>query len=506
MSLDLLRSALLGAYTNTNKANMSWDAFTQTEQERGDRIHRYRRYYDGLHDANMTAEMQNLLRVSSQARTVSGASNEYDPNGTPFNTNYMSLIVDTKVDRMKVSGFDTDSDRADEWVQEVLLHNRLQQIELQIAESASRDGDTYIFVEYDEETGRAHWVHEPAYDGVAGMVVLYPTVHSRVPEVAIKLWHVTSEGGQTADTLRVNTYTADEIRRYISIDGGGLKPFVDDEVDNIDYGVQSNPLGFIPIVHFRNNAVRFDNFGRSDIDDAIPIQDGLNRTFTSMVTVSELTAFPIRYTAGGLTFPSGITPGMFVNLTGGKPMPKDYEYVIGEFEAAGIVPFIQQADWLVDQIYTISKTPRMNQEQSESGEAKKQNEAPFLGRVQRSQNSYGQSYEMLIDLSAMVESVFGKRPPEYNRVSCRWQSAEIRNNNETVANANAVLLADPNFPIDEYYRLIAPAFGWDDAKVNELVEKRNDQTAARLARLSVTGDNFGALSIDDAIAELNGAV
>ena len=372
---------------------MSWDAFAQTEQERGNRIHRFRRYYDGDHDSGLTDNQRNLLRVSSQGRRVTTGydSNEYDPNSAPFNANYMPMIIDTKVDRLELTTIDADNDAAAEWVTEQLSRNRIAALELQVYESASRDGDTFLLIDFDMDTGFSKWVHEPAYDGVSGMVVMYPTRLSREPELAIKIWHITSEGGQTADTMRVNTYSADEIRSYISHNGGELNIFERPE-DDIEPGRQSNPLGRVPVVHFRNQATRYDNYGRSDIDDAIPLQDTLNRTMHSMVATSELTAFPIRYGIGGFTFPSKITPGMFINLTGGEPATNDDRLEAGEFEAGTITAFVEQGNWVIDQIFTVTKTPKPNMGANESGEAKKQNEAPLLGKVRRSQISYGAAW------------------------------------------------------------------------------------------------------------------
>lgn len=496
MSLTKLQSALRGAYSGSVLKNqMSFDAFAQTEHERGNRVHRFRRYYDGDHDAGLTEQMRDLLRVSSAGRRVtdSSTSGDYDPNSAPFNANYMPMIVDTKVDRLELTGIDADNAKAQEWAKDQLTRNRIDHLNLQVCESASRDGDTYIFIDFNEETGYSEWVHEPAYDGVSGMVLLYPTRMSREPELAIKIWHITSEGGQTADTMRVNTYSATEIRRYISHDGGELKPVVGD-MDDLGAGVQSNPLGVVPVAHFANQSTRYDNYGRSDIDDAIPLQDTLNRTMVSMVATAELTAFKVRYGIGGFEFPAKITPGMFINLSGGKPVGKEETLETGEFEAGNIVPFVEQANWVIDQIFTVTKTPKPNMGSNESGEAKKQNEAPLLGKVKRAQISYGGTWEKVLELAWLVESVHGKTPPEYETFNARWAKAEVRNDKELMENAALLLAADSNFPIEEYYRIVAPVFGWDEDKIEKLASQRDDQLGSRLARLGAIGDPFGAIA------------
>jgi len=491
MSLNLLQSALRGTVQNNlNKSQMSFDAFAQTEQERGNRIHRYRRYYDGDHDAGLTNEMRQLLRVSSIGRRVSSDSNEYDPNSAPFNVNLMPMIVDTKVDRLELIRIEADNDAAAEWANDQLRRNRADQLQLQIAESTSRDGDTFLFVDFEDGAEFCNWVHEPAYDGISGMVVLYPSTYAKNPTIAIKIWHITSEGGQTADTMRVNTYTNDAIHRYISDGGDQLSPYTE---DGIDY-IQPNPLGIIPVVHFRNNSTRYDNYGRSDIDDSIPLQDALNRTMVSMVATSELTAFPVRYGIGGFTFPSKVTPGMFLNLTGGQPASNDEKIEAGEFAAGGIVPFISQGEWIIDQIYAVSKTPKPGGGANESGEAKKQNEAALLGRIKRAQISYGASWEQVLEMAWIVETQYGKRPPAYESFNAQWAKGEIRNDKEILENAALLMAANPTFPIKEYYKIVAPVFGWDDKKIKELTEGNDTEAQARVARLGSIGDPFGALA------------
>ena len=61
-------------------------------------------------------------------------------------------------------------------------------------------------------------------------------------------------------------------------------------------------------------------------------------------------------------------------------------------------------------------------------------------------------------------------------------------------NAALLLAADPTFPKEEYYRIIAPVFGWDEDKITELAQKQSTEVDARLARLGGIGDPFGAIA------------
>jgi hypothetical protein len=489
MSLSILENAIRMVRDDVPymTKQISFDAFAQTEQERGDRIHRYRRYYDGDHDASLTDNMRKMLRLSSQARSVTGTSNEYDPNGAPFNPNHMALIVDTKVNRLKLTGVETDNDSATEWVSDFLTRNRIDRLQQQVHEGVSRDADTFLMSIYDEDSGEARWVHEPAYDGVSGMVVMYRNTFATEPDVAIKIWHTTSEGGRTADTMNVEVWTAISVRRFISVGSGDLKP----DPEYADNGVADNPLGKVPITHFRNMATRYDNYGRSDLDDAIPLQDALNRTMVSMITTAEFTGFKVRWAIGGINPPAAVTPGMWVNLTGGEPVSNDDRIEVGEFEQGDPMAFIKTAEWLTDQIFTITQIPNPKHNDGNlSGEALKQKESGLLGKVNRSQISYGTSWEDALMMAWMVEATYGTTPPMVETFNAKWEKPEVRSDKEILENAAMLLQADPNFPMDEYYKIVAPVFGWDDNKIKELSEGRGMELDARLQRLQgVNGFN-----------------
>ncbi len=496
MSLSILESALMGARQDVPmlKKQVSFDAFVQTEQQRGDRVHRCRRYYDGDHDAGLNNNMRKMLNVSSTARRVDHASNEYDPNSAPFNDNYMAMVVDAKVDRLELLGIDGDDPSVSEWASNLLEVNRISELQLQISESASIDGDTYVMLEWDVEQGQARFVHEPAYDGVSGIVVMYESVYAVMPTLAIKIWHITSEGGETADTLRVNVYTATTIRRYISHAGGDLRFYTDSTVDNQAPGIQRNPLGFVPIYHYRNNSARHDQYGRSDLDDAIPLQDALNRTMVSMIMTSELTGFPVRWAKGGWIMPSALEPGTTVNISGGKPVSKDDVFEVGTFEQGVITPFVQQAEWLIQQIMTITRTPHPNgADGNASGESLKQRESGFLGKVKRAQISYGNTWEQLMRGAWEMQKTYGNdAPPDYEMFNPRWSKPDIRSDKEIMENVKLLVEIDPTIPKKELYTILAPVFNWDSAKIEELSQGSDTELTARLARLGqVNGfENF----------------
>jgi hypothetical protein len=398
----------------------------------------------------------------------------------------MALVVDTKTDRLNLDTIEADNDAATKWAAGLLTDNRIDQLGMQIGEASARDGDTYILADWDDEAndgkGGVRWTHEPAYDGVSGVVVMYESVADKHPSAAVKIWHI-NHNGNIADAYRVNVYTKTEIRRYIGTVSGDLMPYDEDGTP----AKQTWTVGRVPFIHYPNNAARYDNYGRSDLDDLIPLQDALNRTMYSMVATSELTGFPVRY-AIGFVPPANLSPGMWIKVAEKAPPTKDERIEMGVMDQGEIVPFVQQADWLIDQIHKIARIPNpKHADNADSGEALKQKEAGLLGKVKRAQVSLGQAWEQLMELSWLIESTFGTAPPAYSSFTARWDKPEVRNDAEVLANAN--LIRD-YIPTDEYFRIIAPVFGWSEDKVKSLADEYDNKQQERIRRLSQGFENM----------------
>src|SRR5213078_183591 len=96
--------------------------------------------------------------------------------------------------------------------------------------------------------------------------------------------------------VRINLFCADRIEKYISRsksegsvpDAGEFTPLGD---------AVANPYGIVPVFHFANNA-DIGKPGRSELEAAIPIQDGLNKAVLDMLVAMEFTAFRQRWAAG----------------------------------------------------------------------------------------------------------------------------------------------------------------------------------------------------------------
>jgi hypothetical protein len=61
--------------------------------------------------------------------------------------------------------------------------------------------------------------------------------------------------------------------------------------------VVPNPYGVVPVFHFANNA-DLGMTGRSELEAAMPVQDGLNKSVLDMLVAMEFSAYRQRWAAG----------------------------------------------------------------------------------------------------------------------------------------------------------------------------------------------------------------
>ena len=491
---DSTLSTLSGLFQKSTDlvGRVSWDAWRVETSLRAAQVKLYRDYMDGEHRAKLTAEMKELLRLENTTALE---------DVSPFNLNHMDNIVQRLVDRLEVTGIEADTDAATEWIQDALDANRFDGLQLTVHDAACGDGDTYLMIGFDAETDMPIFTQEDAYDGIEGVILIYGA-DGRTPAAAVKIWKESiDDNGKLSASARVNVYYDNRIEKYVTRNGGALERYLDAPGDEWPYrwvDSAGKPLG-VPIVHFANRSRKNSAFGRSELSDAIPVQDAVNRVMTSMVLSAELTAFQIRV-AKGFTPPAGITPGMFITINPGgttqsgnkvtvDPAMAPYLNAMGVdvLETADLAPYLDVQKFLIDQVYEITRTPRSGAaDSSASGEALKQRDSDLVGKAKRCFIGFGNSWENAVTFAAKLQNVFGRRKaPAFTRVTAQWRDAEVRNNAEVID--NAVKLAKAGM-LDERTLLeaIAPVFAWNSDKITEILAAKKEEQTARNASFGVT--------------------
>jgi hypothetical protein len=428
----------------------------------GEKVELWRDYERGDHALTLTSEMRAMLRIA-------------DGKDRQFGANYCPLIIGAMADRLTVQTIEGESDAATAWAADLLKQNRFDGMQMDVTASSLRDACTFIMVSWDNDLKRVVFTHELMWDGDTGVIPVYDRANKNMV-AAIKVWY---EGAD--DARRVNFYYPDRVEKYTAdAAGAGLTPLVTDE-DATWVDTQGKALG-VPLVAIRNRARTGIPLGTSELEPVIPLQDILNENMMSMTATATLTGFPIRY-ALGFVPPANVSPGMWVVVGGGAEIPKDQLVEMGVLKQGDLVPFISQAEYLIDQISEVSRTPimRNGSSTSASGESQKQRGEQLLSKVRQYQVPAGNAWEDVMALAAKVQDAFGAtKAPASASWRCRWADAELRNEADAIKN---IMLTSEVMGAEQTLREVGNVFGWDEMMIARIIASKASERTASLAAL-----------------------
>lgn len=490
----------------TKLGSLVKEDWSSVMDEQAQRVALYRDYEDGVHRADLTTEMQKMLRISERK--------SFDQ----FNMNYCGLVVEKMADRLQVLNIVAqmpdggDNKKIQDYLDACRRLNRFDELQMDVHSCAIRDADTFLLVEYDNEKKFTRWVSEPAYDEASetGMIVVYDRMRRKI-EVAVKIWDEADTKGQ--ENKRVNFYYANRIEKYkTGAESGNLVPFADGDTD--EKGVVwwtdnrkegGKPLG-VPVFHFRNNKKRNRAGGISELSMAIPLQDAINRTMVSMIMTAELTGFGMWFVKG-LNPDAAVAPGKMIiadlidedgkdMVTSADDAEKWAKFLdsvdMKLLEQAQITPFLEQLAMLIDKLCEITRTPIPSQmgNGTQSGIALKERQTGLVEKAQRAQTIFGNVWEDIAAYSVMLHRVFGGAAlAEAQSYQTQWQPAEMRQDGDIIAAAQIMQSAGYE---EEFLRLMGklPYLQYDEAKILNLVAEKSQRAMANIRQLGLPG--FGS--------------
>lgn len=483
---------MLNGIQNAVGRQIVTDAWRRDAELRAAKVAQYREYIDSQHDFGwLNAQQRTALNVKA---------------GEEFVVNHCENVLHAFSDRLWVTGIESENDEANAWAAELLDLNRFDALQLDVHDACPRDGDTYVMVSFDERTGHARLTHEPAFDGIDGMMVVYASTGNDEIFCALKIWHEVVDSSTLR--TRLNVYYADRVEKLQAVNGGAFTWAYADDEPYVEAGGRryipwldsaGEPLG-VPVIHFRNRKRTRGGFGLSALEAAIPVQNALNRTVHSLIAAGELSAFQIRYTIG-VEAPKSVAPGTIWEVVPrdpqtGKAMRPDAgtaEWLksvrIGAIEQGDIMPHLETARYLRAQIYDVTGTPDYTQAGANaSGESLKQMEIRLIGRIKRTQVYWGNAWENVIALAARIETAFGDEPPAARTWRCLWRDAEPRSDAQVVENA---LKLQPFVSDREFLRMVSPVYGWDEAKISEILAERSGERVSSITQIGALLPTFG---------------
>ncbi len=202
--------------------------------------------------------------------------------------------------------------------------------------------------------------------------------------------------------------------------------------------LDGEPLG-VPVIHFRNRD-RGYNYGASELQDVVPMQNALNKAIIDLVAAGDTTAFRIYWMLGDDPSALDVQPGSWIYST--KPPGGEDGVAIGCIDGEDLRPLINFKDQFAMEIARISRTPISYFQISGHRPAEgtlKQEESGLVAKAKNRQVSFGNSWENVFSMARRLWNTFGDTETaqlgtqiigeldESVKLETIWQDAESRN-------------------------------------------------------------------------------
>ena len=299
-------------------------------------------------------------------------------------------------------------------IDEIWSDNRMDLTVEEIHLEALKVGDSYAIV----------------WPGPDGQVAIYPqraaqctvAYDEEIPgriKWGAKYWRDASE------YIRLELFYPDRIEYYISRARGLLVvpdhrefvPFHPETQSSsktdppstirIPHAVVQNPFGRIPLFHFANTS-EIGAFGRSELAQAIPIQNGLNKSVLDMLVAMEFSSFRQRWVAG-IDFElaeGGDAVSPFRAGVDRLWMASDPQATFGDFNTTDLEQFLKVKDSFRVDMAGVTATPLyyflQNVRAFASAEALKRAESRFISKVRDRQKAFGQTWSALMSFALAI--------------------------------------------------------------------------------------------------------
>lgn len=342
-----------------------------------------------------------------------------------FADNWCEVIVEAPVERLRVQGY-------------------------RFGPSTNADDDAWAIWQANNMDAQSSIVHREAITCCEAYWLVDPTTLNAdgIPRITAEHPSQVIVAVDPAD--RRNRLAA--LKRYVDIDGfayayvylpdGAVvfksqeKPRGGARINWTRFDEVSYDLGAVPVVPVVN-APDMLGGGRSDLRNAVPMQDAINKTVLDMLIASEFGAFRQRVVLGveAPQNPDGtpvanadIKLAMSKLLTFAEPTAK-----IAEFSATDLSNYTNALEPLVAHLAAQTRTPPhylLGKMVNVSGDALKASEAGLVARTREKMTPFGEGHEETLRLAfkAMGQNDKAKQ----TRAETIWADPEFRNFSELV--------------------------------------------------------------------------
>jgi len=363
-------------------------------------IEKYERYYEGIH---------NLRFATRKFREAFGALFR------EFSDNYCGLVVDVAVERMNIEGFrmpvaaqqgegegEHGESLADKDAWEIWQRNNLDLYADIAHEQAFIAGESYLIVGPGEgEKGE----EEPIITVEHPLEVTTVNVPGSMSRrrAAVKRWWDEDTG-----LFNATLYLPDSIWKFQSnkkSKTGNTSGIRWEERLGVP-PVIANPFeGIVPVVPLINRQ-RLRGGGRSELQEVIPLQDVINKTYNDALVASEFAAFRQRVLTG-MEVPEdengNIIPDFDLKASVQRIMLiKDKDVGVHEFQVGDLGQYVALLVHTRNEIAVVTRTPPqylVGQIINVSGDALKAGESGLVSKVKRRSKFFGEGWEEAMRLA-----------------------------------------------------------------------------------------------------------
>lgn len=361
----------------------------------------------------------------------------FDDFNTYFAENWMSVIVQSVLDRLILKGLTLKGDSE----LETLFNTLHISLDAQDAhEAALITHESFIIVDVIDGQKQLY------YNDPRMVMVYYNPDNPKEKLFAGKLW-VAQDG-----LKHITIYFPDRIEDYVSKEGQTARSFRLDST-------QPNELRGIPVFHFRTS--RRTNVGLLD-KSTLSLQDAVNKLFSDMLVAAEFDAFKLRVfltkaDPGDIT----ISPDMYIHI---PPDEKGNPGNVLELGGATLTNFIEPLDSIANAIAATTRTPKhyfFSAGDVPSGDALNTMEAPLVKKTALIQESFSVTWQ---ELGAFLMNIDGGnvKPEDITPV---WLPIE------TVQPLQQAQIMQTYKSAGVPLRVAAKKVGWDETEISELPVK-----------------------------------
>jgi hypothetical protein len=426
------------------------------ERDQGAMQH-YQSYYDGVH---------NLRFATRKYRESFGALFK------EFSDNWMAVVVDAAVERMKIEGFrfpvgegestgESEETTGDSIAWDIWQRNNLDRASELAHEQMFVSGRVYLSIGPQEDGTTFNPVIQVEHPSE---VYVHHQGNSLSPRVAaVKRWYDHDE-----QLMYATLYLPDSIWKFQAASKSDRASvdvkWVEREVPDGQKAALENPIGVVPVIPIYNRQQLLGH-GKSEIVEVIPLQNALNKFWNDMLVSSEFNSFRQRVFIGMQT----------PEDENGNPLPdfdlkaavnriiniKDPGVKVQEFQVSDMSGMMAAIVACRDHIAARTRTPPhylVGSVVNVSGEALKASEAGLVMKVKRRSRFAGEDWEEAERLAMAfkaLEAPADEKKAIEARANCYaaetiWSNPEIQTESQLADSlAKFATLGVPRVPIWE---------------------------------------------------------